>query len=117
MPDAFQGAGKLMPKSSGPHRVTDGINDVRLRLDILQAVLDRRVRSNKATARSTTAGDTHAEDEMHQWAKKRAHKVKQRVDAINARDVKEYASDEEDSDSELVCEDEGIDLVAALVIA
>lgn len=78
---------------------------------------DRRVRSNKATARSTTAGDTRAEDEVHQWAKKRARKAKQRVYAIKARDVEEYASDEEYADSELVCEDEGINLVAAFVIA
>lgn len=43
MPDAFQGARKLMPKYSGPYRVTESINDVTFRLDLPQAVLDRKV--------------------------------------------------------------------------
>ena len=43
MPDAYQGARKLMPKFSGPYRVTDAINDVTFRLDLPEAVLARRV--------------------------------------------------------------------------
>ncbi|KAK1867157.1 hypothetical protein I4F81_009666 [Pyropia yezoensis] len=43
LPDAFQGARKLMPKYSGPYKVTESINDVTFRLDLPQAVLDRKV--------------------------------------------------------------------------
>lgn len=43
MPDSFQGAPKLMPKYSGPHRVTESISEVTFRLDLSQAVLDRKV--------------------------------------------------------------------------
>jgi len=34
LPDAYQGARKLMRKYSGPYRVTDSINDIKFRLDI-----------------------------------------------------------------------------------
>jgi len=41
--NACQGARKLMPKYSGPYRVTESINDITFRLDLPQAVLDRKV--------------------------------------------------------------------------
>jgi len=43
MPDAYQGVKKLMPKYSGPYRVTESINGFTFRLDLPQAVLDRNV--------------------------------------------------------------------------
>lgn len=43
MPDAFEGACKLMPKHSGPFRVTESINDVTFRPDLHDAVLNRKV--------------------------------------------------------------------------
>ena len=43
MPESFQGARKLMPKFSGPYRVTEAINDVTFRLDLPQPILDRKV--------------------------------------------------------------------------
>lgn len=43
MPESFQGARKLMPKFSGPYRVTEAINDVTFRLALPQVVLDRKV--------------------------------------------------------------------------
>ena len=78
---------------------------------------DGRLRRNKDVQRGTVAGDSRADEEMCQWAKKRACKAKRHVDAFNARHEVEYGSDDEYSDSELVGGDEGIDPVAALVIA
>jgi len=43
LPDAYQGARKLMPKYSGPYRVTESIKDITFCLDLPQAVLDRKV--------------------------------------------------------------------------
>jgi len=43
LPDAYQGARKLMPKYSGPYRVTERINDIKFRLDLPQAHWDRKV--------------------------------------------------------------------------
>jgi len=78
---------------------------------------DGRLRRNKDAQRTTVAGDSRADEEMCQWAKKRACKAMPHVDASNARHEVEYGSDEEYSDSELVGVDEGIDPVTALVIA
>jgi len=77
---------------------------------------DRRLRSSKDTLRGTMAGDSRANEEMFQWAKKRACKAKRRADAFNARNEVEHELDDEYSESELVGEDESIDPVAALVI-
>jgi len=41
--DAYQGARKLMPKHSGPYHVTASTSDITFRLDLPQAVLDRKV--------------------------------------------------------------------------
>jgi len=78
---------------------------------------DGRLRRNKDTLRGTVAGDSRANEEMCQWARKRACKEKRRVDASNARNEVEHESDDEYSESELVGGDESIDPVAALVIA
>lgn len=42
IPDAYQGARKLMPKFSRPYCATEAIRDVTFRLGLPQAVLDRR---------------------------------------------------------------------------
>jgi len=67
--------------------------------------------------RGTVAGDSRADEERWQWAKKRAFNEKRRVDAFNAQKEVELESDDEYSESELVGGDESIDSVAALVIA
>jgi len=43
MPESFQGARKLMPKFSGPYRITEAVNPVTFRLDLPAAVLNRKV--------------------------------------------------------------------------
>lgn len=43
MPESFQGARKLMPKYSGPYKITEVVTPVTFRLDLPQAVLDRKV--------------------------------------------------------------------------
>jgi len=43
MPESFQGARKLMPKFSGPYRITEAVNPVTFRLDLPTAVLNRKV--------------------------------------------------------------------------
>ena len=43
MPDANEGAKKLMPTYSGPYRMTQSINGFPFRLDLPHAVLDRNV--------------------------------------------------------------------------
>ena len=78
---------------------------------------DGRLRRNEDAKRGTVAGDSRVDEEMCQWAKKRACKAKRLLDAFNARNEVEYGSDDEYSDSELVGGDEGIDRVAALVMA
>jgi len=78
---------------------------------------DGRLKRNKDTLRGTVAGDSRANEEMCQWAKKRACKAQRRVDAFNARNEVEHESDDAYSESELVGGDESIDPVAALVIA
>lgn len=43
MPESFQGARKLMPKYSGPYKITEVVTPVTFRLDLPQAVRNRKV--------------------------------------------------------------------------
>ena len=43
MPESFQEARKLMPKFSGPYRITKTVNPFVFRLDLRAAVLNRKV--------------------------------------------------------------------------
>ena len=43
MPESYQGARKLMPKYSGPYRITEAVTPVTFRLDLPTTVLERKV--------------------------------------------------------------------------